>query len=139
MCLGLFLSFSLKLRSFILIYLILCSYINCYLLTPLVYLINRNRKKDESNKNPISILLHTLVRIGPFPCLLFFFTSNAYVKRCVLSMYINKIGIIMWLYIIILRSPEKGVPWKFWLDIQFPRNSKRKWKIRRAHVWTPVT
>ena len=71
MCLGLFLSFSLKLRSFILIYLIFCSYINCYLLTPLVYWINRNRKKDESNKNPISILLHTLVRIGPFPCLLF--------------------------------------------------------------------
>ena len=27
---------------------------------------------------------------------------------------------------IILQSPEKGIPWKFWLDPQFSRNSKRK-------------
>ena len=35
-----------------------------------------------------------------------------------------------WLEIIILRSPEKGVPWKFWLDLRFPRDPKLKWILK---------
>ena len=45
-----------------------------------------------------------------------------------------KNGIITWLDIIILRSPEKGVPWKFWLDPRFSRNPKRKWILK----WLPL-
>ena len=39
-----------------------------------------------------------------------------------------------WLEIITLRSPEKGVPWKFWLNPRFPRNSKSKWILK----WLPL-
>ena len=46
----------------------------------------------------------------------------------------HQIGIAAWLGIIILRSPEKGVPWKFWLDPRFPRNSKLKWTLK----WLPL-
>ena len=35
-----------------------------------------------------------------------------------------------WLEIIILRSPEKGAPWKFWLDPRFPRDPKLKWILK---------
>ena len=42
----------------------------------------------------------------------------------------NKIGMTIWLGIIILRYPEKAVPWKFWLDPRFLRNSKRKWILK---------
>ena len=37
-----------------------------------------------------------------------------------------EVELATWLEIIILRSPEKGIPWKFWLDPQFPRNPKLK-------------
>ena len=43
-------------------------------------------------------------------------------------------GIIMWLESIILQSLEKGVPWKFWLDPRFPRNSKLKQILK----WLPL-
>ena len=39
-----------------------------------------------------------------------------------------------WLEIIILRSPEKGVPWKFWLDPRFSRDPKIKWILK----WPPL-
>ena len=34
-----------------------------------------------------------------------------------------------WLGIIILWYPEKGVPWKFWLDPRFSRDPKLKWNL----------
>ena len=40
----------------------------------------------------------------------------------------------MWLGVIILHSPGKGAPWKFWLDPRFPRNSKPKWTLK----WLPI-
>ena len=42
----------------------------------------------------------------------------------------NKIGMVIWLGIIILRSPEKGVLWKFWLDPRFSQNPKLKWILK---------
>ena len=42
----------------------------------------------------------------------------------------NKIGIIVWLRVIILQSPEKGILWKFWLDSRFSRNSKSEWTLK---------
>ena len=36
--------------------------------------------------------------------------------------------------IFILRSPEKGTPWKFWLDPWFSRKSKSKWTLK----WLPL-
>ena len=47
---------------------------------------------------------------------------------------VNKCEIIVWLKIIILRPPEKGVPWKFWLDPRFPRNPKLKQILK----WLPL-
>ena len=38
-----------------------------------------------------------------------------------------------WFEFIILRSPEKEVPWKFWLDPRFSRNPKLKWILK----WLP--
>ena len=46
----------------------------------------------------------------------------------------NEIGIIIWLRVIILQSPEKGAPWKFWLDPRFLQNSKSKWTLK----WLPL-
>ena len=40
----------------------------------------------------------------------------------------------MWLGFIILQSPEKWTPWKFWLDSRFLRNSKQKWTLK----WLPL-
>ena len=45
-----------------------------------------------------------------------------------------EIGIVAWLEIIILRSPEKGGSWKFWLDPRFPWNPKLKWILK----WLPL-
>ena len=45
-----------------------------------------------------------------------------------------KIGIIVWLGVIILQSLEKGTPWKFLLDSRFLRNSKLKWTLK----WLPL-
>ena len=42
----------------------------------------------------------------------------------------NKIGIIVWLGVIILWSFEKGTPWKFWLNPRFLQNSKSKWTLK---------
>ena len=36
--------------------------------------------------------------------------------------------------VIILQSPKKGTPWKFWLDPRFLRNSKSKWTLK----WLPL-
>ena len=38
--------------------------------------------------------------------------------------------IIVWFGIIILQFPERGTPWKFWLDYRFSQNSKRKWTLK---------
>ena len=46
----------------------------------------------------------------------------------------NEIGMIVWFRIIILQSPEKGVPWKSCLDPRFPQNSKSKWTLK----WLPL-
>ena len=46
----------------------------------------------------------------------------------------NEIWIIVWFGIINLQSPEKGAPWKFWLDPRFPWNSKLKWTLK----WLPL-
>ena len=40
----------------------------------------------------------------------------------------------VWFGVIILRSLEKGVSWKFWLDPRFPRNPKLKWSLK----WLPL-
>ena len=48
--------------------------------------------------------------------------------------YTNKIGIIIWLRIIILLPPRKGALWKSWLDPRFSRNSKSKWTLK----WLPL-
>ena len=66
-----------------------------------------------------------------------FFTSM-HVLNSMFWVYVirisNKIGKIIWLEIIILRSPEKRVPWKFWLDPRFPWNPKLKWILK----WLPL-
>ena len=41
---------------------------------------------------------------------------------------------IIWLGIIILRAPEKRVPWIFWLDPRFSENPKLKWILK----WLPL-
>ena len=46
----------------------------------------------------------------------------------------NEIEIIAWLGIVILQSPKKRIPWKFWFDPQFPRNPKSKWALK----WLPL-
>ena len=46
----------------------------------------------------------------------------------------NEIGTIVWFRIIILRSPEKGAQWKFWLDPRFSWNFKPKWTLK----WLPL-
>ena len=46
----------------------------------------------------------------------------------------NEIGMIIWFEIIILRSVEKGVLWKFWFDLRFPQNPKLKWILK----WLPL-
>ena len=84
----------------------------------------------------------------PICCLITYFSMNRtifvfmfYVHTCVrihvlnmCDIYNNKIGIIVWLGVIILQSLKKGIPWKFWLDPQFPRNSKPKWTLK----WLPI-
>ena len=39
--------------------------------------------------------------------------------------------LVIWFEFIILRSPEKGVPWKFWLDPRFLRDPKLKWILKQ--------
>ena len=112
----------------------MCSYINCYLLTPLVYWINRNSEKDKSDKNSIYCLTSRFGMNKAIFVFTFLFTSNACSKFHVLSMYCYEIGKVAWFEIIILRSLEKGVPWKFWLDPRFPRNPKLKWILK----WLPL-
>ena len=55
-------------------------------------------------------------------------------SKYVWHVLVMNLGIIIWLEIIILRSPEKGVPWKFWLDPRFLRNPILKWILR----WLPL-
>ena len=40
----------------------------------------------------------------------------------------------MWLGVIILQSPWKWAPWKFWLNPRFSQNSKSKWTLK----WLPL-
>ena len=48
--------------------------------------------------------------------------------------FLKIIRMIMWSGFIILRSPQKGVPWKSWLDPQFLRNPKLKQILK----WLPL-
>ena len=52
---------------------------------------------------------------------MFMFLVNFMSRVCMLWIWNSQ-----WLGIIILQSLEKGVPWKFWLDPQFPRDPKLK-------------
>ena len=85
-------------------------YINYYLLTHFLYWINRNSKKGKFYQSDLSSLY------------VFWYEWN----NSRFEYVCFEIGIVAWLEIIILRSPEKGAPWKFWLDSQFLRNFKLK-------------
>ena len=66
-----------------------------------------------------------------------FLTSNTCVKFYVLNICdMNWLWNwnSQWLGIIILRSSEKRVPWKFWLDPRFPRNPK----LEQILKWLPL-
>ena len=49
-------------------------------------------------------------------------------------MIVSNNDFYVWLGVVILRSLEKGVSWKFWLDPRFPRNPKLKWILK----WLPL-
>ena len=72
-----------------------------------------------------------------FRVYVFFFTSMHvlnFVSWICVTCFSNNIGTTVWLGIIIPQPPEKGVPWKFWLDPQFPRDPKIKWILK----WPPL-
>ena len=91
-----------------------------------------NPQKIAKRKSDINLIHYLTSHFGTNKTILrvYLFTSmhvlNFVYWICV-TCFSNKIGMNMWLEIIILRSPEKGVSWKFWLDPRFPRNSKLKW------------
>ena len=113
----------------------LCSYINCYLLTPLVYWIHKKYQKDESDKNSIYCFTS---RFGTNKAL-FVFTSFF------TSMHV--LNFMFWIYVLCFNIQDdymarfyyftisrKEVPRKFWLDPRFPRNPKLKEILK----WLPL-
>ena len=107
---------------------------NCYNLTRFVY-----RNSQKMAKRKAQWTCHLISHFGMNKTIFVFmvFTSmhvlNFMFWVCVICIN-NEIGIIVWLGVIIFQSPEKGIPWKFWLNPRFLRNSKSKWTLK----WLPL-
>ena len=78
-------------------------------------------------------------------CLFTYFGMNKVILRVYVFLSMHVVNFMFWvcmlwiwnsqwLGIIILRSPEKEAPWKFWLDPGFPQNPKLKWILK----WLPL-
>ena len=106
-------------------------YINCYLLTHLFIKFTENSKKKVWHE--LDLLSHfvLLVWMGQFSCLCSrpCMWQNSCFEYVMLWNWNSQ-----WLGIITFRSSEKGVPWKFWLDLRFPRDPKLKWILK----WLPL-
>ena len=82
------------------------------------------------------ISFRSLVWMSQFLCLRFLHPCMCWILCFKYGWYVL-IMKLKWSYgsgIIILRSLEKKVPWKFWLDPRFPRKSKSKWTLK----WLPL-
>ena len=105
---------------------------NCYLL---IYFVYWNPQKIVKREGLIQarfvVLFHTLIWINQHSCLCVLasmFRLNSMFWICVVYVG-DKNGIIVWL--LFHNLPNKGTPWKFWLDLRFPRNFKQKWTLKR--------
>ena len=114
--------------------LILLTYVRTQLLFTNVFYfwkMQRIAKKESPIQTRFVVLFHALVWMDNFSCLCFLFMHvvNFMFWICILWNWNSQ-----WLGIIILRSPEKGASWKFWLDPRFPQNPKLKWILK----WVPL-
>ena len=106
---------------------------NCYWLTYLVYL---NLQKIAKGKFYQSDLVSHFTFWYEWNNFVFI----VYIHACVIFYvfeyvcYVLIFRMAIWPGFIILRSPEKGISWKFWLDPRFPRGPKLKWILK----WLPL-
>ena len=110
--------------------------LNCYLLTRFVYW---KSQKIVKRKFDINLICYLTSHFGTNKAIFVFMVFwSMHVLDFIFWVRViwinNEIGIIVWLGVIILQSPEKGDPWKFWLNPRFPRNSKSKWTLK----WLPL-
>ena len=113
-------------------------YINYYRLTQFCLLNPQKVAKRQFRYKFDFVIFAYLCRDEIMFVFTLFLTSNTCVK-----LYVLNICDMNWLWnwnsqwlriIIILRSLEKRVPWKFWLDPRFPRDPKLKWILK----WPPL-
>ena len=111
-------------------------YFICYMLTRFVYL-NPQKKIAKRKFDTSPFLSYYIFGMNKASLRIYLLTSihvlNFVFWICVIC-FSDKIGMSIWLEIIISRSSAKGVPWKFWLDPRFSRNLKLKWILK----WLPL-